>query len=267
MNISLQKFWSSILKYFVVIIGKGTLMTNEEMMTIVYNQLAIDYNCNPDDFLKDEIIFTIAAKLPGRRAMPFINPRLEMVTFGRGVIVNVSSNLMPFVKKKLAGKSRYDVLNSKFVYGINPYFLPNVNNIKVIHINNYDFNLVDNDIQRYYKYENFHNALQYNTCSSRPEVLASVAKQNGKIVGIACVSADSDTMWQIGVDVLPEHRGKGIAVKLVNMLTVETLNRGVVPYYTTDNSNISSQRVAIKCGYSPVWSHCFKTRLPKIKSW
>ncbi|MDO4379194.1 MAG: GNAT family N-acetyltransferase, partial [Erysipelotrichia bacterium] len=98
----------------------------------------------------------------------------------------------------------------------------------------------------------------------RPEVLAAVAYDGSKIIGIACASADSNTMWQIGVDVLPEYRGHGIAVNLVNMLTVETLNRGVVPYYTTDCSNINSQKTAIKSGYIPAWSHCFKTRLPII---
>lgn len=30
------------------------------MMSIVYNQLAIDYNCKPEDFNKDGVIFTIA---------------------------------------------------------------------------------------------------------------------------------------------------------------------------------------------------------------
>lgn len=37
-------------------------MTKEEMMEIVYSQLAIDYNCKPEDFNKDGVIFTIAEK-------------------------------------------------------------------------------------------------------------------------------------------------------------------------------------------------------------
>lgn len=41
-------------------------MTRQEMMTIVYNQLAIDYNCKPEDFYKDGVIFTIAEKHEGR---------------------------------------------------------------------------------------------------------------------------------------------------------------------------------------------------------
>lgn len=235
------------------------------MITTVYNQLAIDYNCNADDFEKDGTIFTVAEKIRCRRAMPFITPRLEIITFGRGIVVNASNNIISYAKKKLQGKSNYEVLNSPLVYGVNPYYLPGTDNIKVIENNNYEFKLIDNNIQNYYKYKGLHNALQYNENSERPEVLAAIACDNRKLIGIACASADSKKMWQIGVDVLPEYRGNGIAVKLVNMLTIETLNRGIVPYYTTDNANINSQRVAVKAGYFPAWSHCFKTRLPKIR--
>lgn len=239
-------------------------MTKQEMMAIVYNQLAIDYNCKPEDFNKDGVIFTIAEKQNGRREMPFITPRLEIITMGKSTIVNASKNIMSFVKRKFEGKSSYDILTSKFVYGVNPYYLPYVENLKEIEKNLFKFELIDDDIQLLYGNKDFHNALQYNVDSKRPEVLAAVAYDEDKLVGIACASADSKTMWQIGVDVLPEYRGNGIAVKLVNMLTIETLNRGIVPYYTTDCANINSQKVAIKSGYSPAWSHCFKTRLPKI---
>lgn len=239
-------------------------MNKQEMMTIVYSQLAIDYNCKPEDFNRDGVIFTIAEKQNGRREMPFITPRLEIITMGKSAIVNVSKNMMSFAKRKFEGKSSYDILNSKFVYGVNPYYLPDVENIKAIENNSFRFELIYDNIQLLYSNKDFHNALQYDADSKRPEVLAVIAYDENKIVGIACASADSKTMWQIGVDVLPEYRGNGIAVKLVNMLTIETLNRGIVPYYTTDCANINSQKVAIKSGYIPAWSHCFKTRLPKI---
>lgn len=48
-------------------------MNKQEMMSIVYNQLAIDYNCKPEDFNKDGVIFTIAEKQTGRREMPFVH--------------------------------------------------------------------------------------------------------------------------------------------------------------------------------------------------
>ncbi len=237
----------------------------DDMIEKVCNQLAIDYNCKPEDFAKDGVIFTVAKKENGRREMPFFEPRLEIITMGKRVVVNASKSIMPYIKKKFKNKSTYDIMTSKLVYGVNPYYLPDIINIEPVQNENYKFEIIDKDIQSLYKYKEFPNALQYDYDSKRPEVLAAVAFDDTQVIGIACASADSEAMWQIGVDVLPKYRGREIAVKLVNMLTLEILNNyKAIPYYTTDCANISSQKVAIKSGYIPAWSHCFKTRLPKF---
>jgi predicted GNAT family acetyltransferase len=59
-------------------------------------------------------------------------------------------------------------------------------------------------------------------------------------------------------------RGKGLAAALVNMLTLEILSRGYVPYYFTSDSNVLSMHVAVRAGYIPAWVHCYKTRLDGI---
>lgn len=42
-------------------------MTNKDILKIVYNQLAIDYNCKPEDFDENGVIFTAAQKQEGRK--------------------------------------------------------------------------------------------------------------------------------------------------------------------------------------------------------
>lgn len=239
-------------------------MTKQEMMATVYRQLALDYNCRPEDFTRSGILFTEAKMQQGRREMPFITPRLEVITMGKSTVVNASKSVMPYVKQKFRNKSSYEILTDKLVYGANPYYLPDIEHIKPMENAACSFVLLDKDLHGLYKNKGFPNALQYDRDSARPEVLAAVAYDQEQIVGIACVSADSQTMGQIGVDVRPAYRGNGIGVKLVNMLTIETLARGVVPYYTTDIANISSQKVAVKSGYLPAWTHCFRNRLPKF---
>lgn len=76
-------------------------MTKREMMKIVYSQPAIDYNCNPEDFNRDGVIFTIAEKQEGRREMPFITHRLEIITMGKSAILNVSKKHDVICKKKI----------------------------------------------------------------------------------------------------------------------------------------------------------------------
>ena len=66
--------------------------------------------------------------------------------------------------------------------------------------------------------------------------------------------ADCDTMWQIGVDVLPEYRRKGVAGALTSRLALEIIKRGKVPFYCCAWSNIKSAGNAIKSGFRPAWA-------------
>ena len=95
-------------------------MTKQEMMSTVYHQLALDYNCQPEDFTKSGILFTEAKMQPGRREMLFVTPRLEVITMGKSTVVNASKSVMPYVKRKLKNKSSYEILTDKLVYGAIP---------------------------------------------------------------------------------------------------------------------------------------------------
>ena len=75
----------------------------------------------------------------------------------------------------------------------------------------------------------------------------------GRLVGLAACSADCDSMWQIGVDVLPEYRRHGLASALTSRLAVEILERKKVPFYCCAWSNIGSARTAIRSGFRPAW--------------
>jgi len=53
------------------------------------------------------------------------------------------------------------------------------------------------------------------------DMFVSAAFENDKIIGMAGCSADCDSMWQIGVDVLPEYRRKGVARHLLLILLLK----------------------------------------------
>jgi GNAT superfamily N-acetyltransferase len=239
------------------------MINKKIMMDSVLNQLAIDYSCSIDDFLKDGFIFTEARENEGRRAFPWFTPRLEMVTMGNGVVINASEDILPCIRKQLEGKTRFEAFCMPFVYGINPYYLPDIDKIAPLNKpEGFEYEKVEKqDIHKLYEINDFHYAIQYDVNSPRPEMLVVLAKYKDKIVGMAGASADCKTMWQIGVDVLQPFRGKGLATALVNMLTLEILKRGYIPYYSTDCSNVISQHVAVQAGYYPAWSHSFRMRL------
>lgn len=79
------------------------------------------------------------------------------------------------------------------------------------------------------------------------------AFRDGKILGMAGASADSPIMWQIGINVMPEAEGLGIAKMLVKLLKNEIIRRGILPFYGTAISHLASQSVALGSGFHPAW--------------
>ena len=87
-----------------------------------------------------------------------------------------------------------------------------------------------------------------------PDRIGVGAWKDGNLLGMAGASADSPTMWQIGINVEKEAEGLGIGPDLVARLKNEILDLGILPYYGTAVSHINSQRVAQKAGFVPAWT-------------
>lgn len=96
-------------------------------------------------------------------------------------------------------------------------------------------------------------ALGYSQESDRRDMLAVVAYEKGEILGVAAASNDTDDIWQIGVDVVPEKQRRHGATDIVRIISNEVLKRNKIPYYGTAWSNIASKRVAMNARYKPVW--------------
>src|SRR6185437_12634690 len=119
-----------------------------------------------------------------------------------------------------------------------------------------------NAVPELYNFPGFRNALAYRVDSPRPDVLAAVATIESDVVGIAGASADCDAMWQIGVDVVPDERGRGIGRAVVSRLTQEVLAEGRLPYYSAFVANVASHGVASAVGFWPVWVEVYARDLP-----
>lgn len=99
--------------------------------------------------------------------------------------------------------------------------------------------------------ERFNEAFAF--CEDAPDMLGVAALKDGEILGMAGASADSPCLWQIGINVMPEARGQGIASLLVSLLRNDVLSAGRLPYYGTSISHLESQRVALRAGFLPAW--------------
>ena len=83
-------------------------------------------------------------------------------------------------------------------------------------------------------------------------MLAVCAVDGETILGMASVTRDCERLWQIGVNVTEEGRGKGVGSYVTSLLKEEVLRRGILPTYATVESHIKSQKVAFQAGFEPV---------------
>lgn len=242
-------------------------MNSNEMLDIVRKQLAIDLNCTVSDLCgeKDRFIFVEYKENEGRRPFPRGRQHFDMLTMGQSIVVSATPDILDIVKPQLVDKDREFAFSMPFVHGNALYYLPDEKNFKFSEApKGFEYELAEQeDIFTFYEMDGFHNAIQYDMNHSRPDYLAVIARnKRGEIAGIAGASNDCEKMRQIGVDVISEYRGQGLAEYLVSCLTIEILNRGLVPYYCTAPSNVASQRVAHRVGYFPAWMCIYKGVFP-----
>lgn len=99
--------------------------------------------------------------------------------------------------------------------------------------------------------ERFNEALLFD--SRRPDMLAVCATEGETILGMASVTRNSERLWEIGVNVTPEGRGRGVGAYVTALLKERVLSMGVTPTYATAESHIASQRVAYRAGFIPAF--------------
>jgi len=242
------------------------MFTKLEIEEKIKNQIACELNCSPQDFDREENIVTSANLHPNRRKFSDKPFYLQMVTFGKSTVISADKAIHPWLTEWVKDKQGIWIFEQHNYYELecklrkydykmaltHHMFMPEP---KLIEINtNLKIKwLEQNDITPFYGNPNFPNAICDKFKPDRPDILAVVAMDGGKIMGMAGCSADTPELWQIGIDVLPEYRGRGVAKTLVTLLRNETFRRGAIPYYGTSLSNLPSWKTALDCGFKPFW--------------
>lgn len=239
-------------------------MTNKEILNIALEQSAYDCNCKPEDFLSDKNVTVISKKNDKARIYVPLPLECDLVSYGNNIVAQTSERMKKTVEhyiNKYPAEHCFetpnmDTLNKaleQFGYKIcfmAEYFLPDMNLITELSCEYETRVLYPEDFAKYYRGK-WDNALRKD--KKELDVLAVGAFDGEKLIGLAGASADCEKMWQIGVDVLPKYRKKGVASAITSRLTHEIIKEGKVPFYCAAWSNIKSVRNAIKCGFRPAW--------------
>ena len=241
------------------------MLTNEEILRIAMEQSAVDASCLAEDFMKTENQIVYSRKRPDARRYLYLPLACHLISYGNNIVASIEKEYEEIVRNYIEKYPAEHCFETPNLYALNDalakydlkvcfmaeYFLPDV---RVLQKGNcpYEMRILGNpDFQDLYKPE-WSNALSFGR--RELDVLGVGAYENGHLIGLAACSADCDTMWQIGVDVLPKFRRQGIASALTSRLAWEILERGKVPFYCCAWSNIRSARNAIRSGFRPAWA-------------
>lgn len=239
-------------------------MTNKDILKTALQQSAYDCNCKPEDFLSDKNVITISKS--NHRARKYIPLPLEchLVSYGNNVVAQTSERTKAVVERYISRYDAYRCFETPNINKLNAllapfnitvcfmaeYFLPDVNKLKELSCG-YELRVLKKSDFADLYVEKWSNCLSFNDRDR--DILAVGAYHNNELIGLAGCSADCDTMYQIGVDVIPEYRRQGIASAVTSKLAIETFKLGKVPFYCAAWSNIKSVRNALKCGFYPAW--------------
>jgi hypothetical protein len=247
---------------------------------VVRSVLAADCACPPSAFVEDGLLVTPAEERPGRRRYPIPAKLLLAVTMGRGVVVSSHPDWISPLCAMLGNRNRDEIFSAPTIAEIaqlvarNGYSLdgPGLSHTcapETFHPpddpKGVDFSVVEGEAVRdLYEYPGFGNALSYQSDHPRPDVAAAVARCGGEIVGIAGMSADCESMWQIGIDVVPSGRSNGVGRALVGRLTELAFRHDRVPFYAAHIGNLRSLAIPPSLGYWPAWIELFARDAPDV---
>lgn len=251
-------------------LGAGK-MTTAEILRAAAEQSAIDLGCTADDLLGSENKVVRSTADPRARKylrLPFV---CNIVTYGSAVIASVGdARDDAAVAEYISRLPAYHLFSTPDLHLINDYF--EARGGRVRHMAEYflpdpdalaaakktvpegiSLRVMEQDDFAGLYLPEWSNAL----CADRSELdvlgIGAVDERSGELIALAACSADCDGMWQIGIDVLPAYRRRGIASAITARLADEIFARGKIPFYCAAWSNIPSVRNAVRAGFRPAW--------------
>lgn len=239
---------------------------------ILSNQLALDFSVTIDELISDKNIFTMDLLKPGRRIYEWDDALLKVCSVNNKIIMaSKNEKLLNLLKQEFEYSNggfiaRYDNLikidNILKSFGhkicdCHHYYIPkySVDIKKDIRIRIFE----KDELNIFKGNPDFINALEFSEI--RPDMLAVCSYDEDEISAMAAASRDSDTMWQIGINVKEKYRNKGLGAYVVNILKEEIIKRGILPFYGTVESHIGSQKIALNCGFSPAFWQLYSTKI------
>ena len=252
-------------------------LSRSHALDVVLSALAAEACCQPGDFTAGGVRLSEVSPNQGgdrwRRRFPRPEHSLAITTTGAGAVVSATPSWMPWVAEVfreadpgavfspgLLGAASWQA--SRYSYSLHGPVLYSVASSRdwrahetpdgyTVDVGGAELlaSLVDAD---------WPNAISARaSAQGRHVAVAAVAVRRDAVAGVVAATADSDVLWQLGVDVKVGHRGKGLGRVLTSRVTEAVLQMGRVPYYGSPPDNVASRRTAQSVGFFPAWVSAF----------
>lgn len=237
---------------------------------VIEQQLAIDYNCTLEEVQGNENIIKPMKRNVGARPIGEDDCMFKAVCYGGKLLIMADEKILDWCREKLLRRDAAWVSEPQVLCGINEklrefghcladvhhYYLP-VGESEIEE--RFPIKCFEGDeIMQFEEDERFGEALLFE--EDTPDMIAVCAMEGEEILGMAGATADSENMWQLGVNVTEAGKGKGVGTYVVSVLKNKVLEKGKVPFYGTVESHIKSQKVAIQAGFIPVFLEMFSEK-------
>jgi len=253
------------------------VVTRADVLDVVASTLAAECGCQPGDFAGDGIRLSVVPPARGGdtvgRRFPRDSHSLTIATMGAAAVVAATPTWMPwatelfgeadpreiFGARLLGAAARRVSRHSRSLHGPLLYACASRTDWRAREApRGYRVTVGGAELMEPLSSHEWPNAASPRAAvQGRAVAVAAVATERDRVAGVATATSDSDDLWQIGVDVRAEQRGRGLGAALTSRVTDAVLGAGRVPYYGTAPDNVASRRVAHAVGFFPVWVSAF----------
>ena len=236
--------------------------------TVLEKQLAIDYDCTVEEVRSTENVYRVLKVNEGARPIGNEDTLLKIAVYREKLLVMASPVMLDWCEETFAQNGGTWLSEPENLIKVHSKLQEHGQKLVDAHHHyipsegapapetQFDTKWYEQDEIEAFRGDNrFWEALLFD--EKTPDMLAVCAVDGDTILGMASVTRDTDLMWQIGVNVTEEGKGKGVGAYVTALLKEAVLERGIVPTYATVESHIKSQKVAFQAGFEPAFYEIF----------
>ena len=98
----------------------------------------------------------------------------------------------------------------------------------------------------------FPRELRHEITHAREMAPIAAALVDGRPVSFCYPIWTTESMWDVSIDTLPDHRRRGLAAHATRFMTEHRRRDGLEPIWAALESNVASLRLAARLGFTPV---------------